>query len=106
MQEFIIHDLCKKGVDVNSPDDSGNTPLHYASRRYVQLGVALACNLFATSNSNRIALTSSVRCFHHANCSGVLGIVKILVEHKGDIMAKNSTGMTPLHVACNNGHVS
>ena len=35
-----------------------------------------------------------------------MGIVQLLVEKKGDITAKNTAGMTPLHTACNNGHVS
>ncbi len=37
---------------------------------------------------------------------GVMGIVQFLVEKKGDVTAKNAAGMTPLHTACNNGHVS
>jgi cytohesin len=35
-----------------------------------------------------------------------MGICQILVDRKGDVTAKNSLGMTPLHVACNNGHES
>ena len=35
-----------------------------------------------------------------------MGIVQLLVEKKGDVTAKNVAGATPLHTACNNGHVS
>lgn len=35
-----------------------------------------------------------------------MGIVQLLVEKKGDVTAKNTAGATPLHTACNNGHVS
>jgi hypothetical protein len=100
-EENIMRELIAKGVDVNATDENGNTPVHYACRRCVAGGERAGRAPAITPTLTFFAPLSFLRARR-----GVMGIVQLLVEKKGDITAKNTAGMTPLHTACNNGHVS
>jgi ankyrin repeat protein len=59
---------------VNASHDNGQTPLHFSSRP---------------------GMDGSYRIFVQYD-----DVVKILIERKADVNAKNKDGITPLHIAC------
>jgi ankyrin repeat protein/uncharacterized protein YegL len=59
---------------------------------------------FKTAENNKIiagATALHVGCFY-----GRLNAVKLLCEHGGNIFSRTSNGMTPLHIAIKQGHIS
>ena len=43
---------------------------------------------------------------HKASASGHLEVLKLLIQHGGDIELADMSGCTPLHVAARNGHLT
>jgi ankyrin repeat protein len=65
------------------------------------LFVCVAVAAIRARNSRQIALASEL-C--DAAADGELGNVERLLAHGAEVNAKNSSGMTPLHLAAGNGH--
>ncbi len=94
--------LLKENPDlVNSKDDSGQTPLHYA----VHYGQKAVAEFLLANKANVNARTSKgVTALHLAAQQGNKEMVELLLAHKADVNAKTTIGWTPLYLAAQNGH--
>ena len=111
-----IHDAAREGdlnkvqqlverefVSVNAKDNTGETPLHWASRKghmsVVKYLLGKGADIHVKNNHGNIPL-------HCTSWYGHLPVVKFLVRKGADIHAQNKYGSTPLHIACPNGHTA
>ena len=99
---FIIQDV-SAGCDVNSQDNSGNTPLHLAcdnciteSVRHVRhLVNERRCDINVVNNEGELPLHFACK---HQNGAGIVRLVSVGC----DINIQDKAGNTPLHIACLN----
>ena len=78
---------------VNSKDESGNTPLHYANSPEIALLLLdNKADIEAKENSGGTPLHAAVN-------SGHVDVATVLLAHGANANAKSVTGLTPLHVA-------
>lgn len=93
-----------RGVDINAGDNTGATPLHYASldegypcRYKIEDLLNFGADLEARDKMGQTAL-------HHASRRGKkTDAVKVLLESGADINARDEAGATPLHMAAARG---
>ncbi|XP_055346257.1 ankyrin repeat and KH domain-containing protein 1-like isoform X2 [Paramacrobiotus metropolitanus] len=101
----IIAMLCDAGSKPNHKDKKGWTALGYAVERGHKEAVKELCDHGAdvdgVMDTNQAKRDSSltIACYN-----GRVEIVRILLDHKGNIEHRNSNDYTPLCVACLNGH--
>ena len=95
--------LLAKGIDVNSTDDDGRSPLHKACDKGLKDICAILCNNKAMVNARERWDGNTP--LHFAAMNGWADIVKMLIDHhKADIDAVNDSGWNALHFASENGH--
>ena len=98
----LINQLIENGADVNTKDDNGWTPLHWAAFRGHEGVVKLLINNKASVDiKNNHAETP----LHYAAYNGHEGVAELLLKHNSiDVNATNGYNETPLHFAAENGH--
>ena len=97
-----VHDGEKMGFD-DLEGVEGNTALIRAAARgdcaRVQLLLDAGCNIQVSEGS---AQTFSA--LHAAACNNYVDVVRILIQHRADLEARNGRDETPLITACRNGN--
>jgi ankyrin repeat protein len=110
-----IHDAAKAGdlaklralvekdaALVNSKDETGRTPLHWACRGvHIEVVKALA-ELGADVNARD---ANGVSPLHSVSSRGHVEAARVLLDRGASVEARMSDGSTPLHLAAANGHV-
>lgn len=98
-----VEKLVNQGTDVNKPDKSGYTALHYASRN----GHYEICKFLISKRTNVNALTKAGRAspLHRCAAAGHINIFKLLMDHYADITLQDGDGKTVLHRAIEGKHV-
>jgi ankyrin repeat protein len=89
--------LLENGVNVDTKDDDGWTPLSVAIREYRVKVVELLLANKADPNSKNG--NSEATPLHVASANGYDTFVKLLLAAKADVNTKNKAGLTPLHLA-------
>lgn len=93
----IVNSLIIEGADVNSCDSQGKSSLYLAcfnkNAKIVQLLLEKGANV---DNCNLLNLTCKY---------GNLEIVRLLTSHGADVNSCNEDGYSPLHFACEEGHL-
>jgi hypothetical protein len=99
-----LHSLSKAGPNViHRTDPGGYTPLHLAAQNGHVVATAFLLNLGANVEGS---FTCGASPLHRASFSGAVATMRLLVEAKADLLAKDiSFGdrMTPLHKAMAGG---
>ena len=90
---MLIH---KEGMNIEGKDNSGNTPLHIASRcnRYV-IAKSLIDEGVAVNVKNNMGNTPLHWAAAHNSCEAA----KVLISGGTDVNLENKQGITPLNVA-------
>jgi ankyrin repeat protein len=95
--------LIEKGVDLESPDNTGMTPIFY-SYKHSDLKVAGLLSDAGASLSSRMQNNETQ--FLYTCEQGLLEAAKWISDLKGQkINQKSSHGATALHYACRNSHL-
>lgn len=93
--------LIERGVEINSKDKEGRTPLSWAVMKgdnaVVQLLIERGADINSKDNWGETSLSWAVM-------KGYKSIVQLLVERKVEIESRNIWGETPLSQAAGNGH--
>jgi ankyrin repeat protein len=87
---------------VNTTNDSGFTPLHFAASNIYLEVVELLVNSGADTNAKTNFGWTPL---HDAAQCGHLGVVEFLVKHGAVVNATVNLGYTPLHEAARRGHL-
>ncbi|RLU18410.1 hypothetical protein DMN91_008767 [Ooceraea biroi] len=97
----IVNTLILKGADVNAELIMGCTPLHCA----VEIGHEKIARTLLKHGANVNAIDKIYKnaALHYAAKYGHEGIVKTLLEYKADPNINTFQGLTPLHLAVQNG---
>lgn len=93
----IVSALLLKGVDIDVPDDCGESPLMWA----VDEGQLAAVEALVTAGAN-FNIRSTVNCFSALDCAaseGHVHILKAILAHGADVNARDDKGYTALHTA-------
>jgi hypothetical protein len=99
---YKVIEFLREGANVNTRDEDGLTPLHYAaSRGYVEVARLLLENGADVNAKNEHGITP----LHVAASEGHAEVVRLLLEHGADANARDEDGLTPLHNAAANGHL-
>ena len=100
--QYLVNEV---GCDVNGLDSEAYTPLH----RAIEYG-HLPIVQYLLSQPQCKCETRSNNCgmypLHHAAGFGYLEIIKALLDGRSDMNVLDDKGYTPIHNACNNGHLS
>ena len=105
-EKKVLLDLICDKVIINVQDDKGNTPLHIASKQH-DLETALyftshfQCNLDLLNDDHSLPLHYAISSDSVKLCS--FDLVKVVSRCTMHI--QNKKGMTPLHIACENGEI-
>ena len=86
------------GVDINTKNDVGATPLHFALMGDPALPAAVQLLLDHGADPGMQLLDGSTP-LHQASRSGMIEMARILVEHGASVEVQNNRGETPLDVA-------
>lgn len=94
-----VEKLLQQGVNVNTADERGITPLHWSCNN---LPIAEA---LLKKGANADAKTKDgISPIHWAVAKQQKGVVKALIAHKASINARDKNGDTPLHWAVDRGY--
>ena len=106
IKNVLLDPICNE-ESINVQDNEGNTPLHIACLKGDQetatylLTSKFRCDIHLLNGNDCLPLHYAVS----SSCS--LALVKIVSECSFNFMhVQNSSGMTPLHVACKNGDLA
>ena len=104
-EKMVLLDLISDKVNINVQDVKGNTPLHIASEQYdletaLYLTSHFRCDLDLLNYDHCLPLHYAVSSHSDKLCS--LDLVKV-VSGCTSMHVQNKKGMTPLHIACENG---
>nr|AAK00969.1 putative ankyrin [Oryza sativa Japonica Group] len=86
-----------KGADPNKQDNIGFTPLHYATKE----GYDGLARLLLSKGASVDVISSKGTALHLAASSWKSGIMKILLEHNADVMAKQGLRRFRDTISCN-----
>ena len=88
--------LLQWGVDINSQDEGGTSPLLGAVQGghldVVQLLIDSGADMGSRTNDGRTAL-------HFASQNGHVKVAKLLIQNNADVRSRDNDGWTPLHLA-------
>jgi ankyrin repeat protein/beta-lactamase regulating signal transducer with metallopeptidase domain len=96
-----VKSFLEKGMNVDTKDEFGWTPLFWAASNAQQDVVEYLIDKGADIS---VRVDGSRTLLHQAARSGELNLVKLLISKGLDINAKDRVGETPLHHAARNGH--
>lgn len=98
----IVKLLIQNGVNINTQDVNGDTPLHKAveNKNEEITAFLLKQKLIAVNTSNNKGKTP----LHLAVCDNYSHINFLLIENGANINAQDANGNTPLHEAIQNGN--
>jgi len=105
LKTLYINNVLTKGADVNTADEYGVTPLHYATQRgninIVKLLIAQGAHLDAKDNAGRTPLhyASGADSNEGQSPTNMPDVIRILLDNNAHINAQDSIGWTPLHYA-------
>ncbi|XP_031481616.1 protein S-acyltransferase 24-like isoform X2 [Nymphaea colorata] len=101
---FLYHILTKWDADVDTPDNDGRSPLHWAA--YKGFADCIRLLLFLDAFRGRQDKEGCTP-LHWAAIRGNLEACTILVQvgKKEDLMATDNTGLTPAQLASDKGHM-
>ncbi|KAK6945052.1 KHA domain [Dillenia turbinata] len=130
--DYLLHQLLKRGLDVNESDNTGRTALHIAASKGSVNCVILLLDYGADPNrrdsEGSVPLWEAILGSHekvikllienganissgdvgHFACTGAeqnnLDLLKEIVHHGGDVTCPKSNGTTALHVAVSEGN--
>ncbi|MBK8395912.1 MAG: ankyrin repeat domain-containing protein [Leptospiraceae bacterium] len=98
----LIESELKKGFDINTSDENGNTALHIAALKanleLTKFLLQKGANLNQKDGNGDSPLAN-------AAAVGSLEVVKLLIEKGSEVDSKNQTGWTPLRWASNEGYL-
>ncbi len=90
------------GVDIDTPDEKGWTPLMVSSfngkEKVATLLIQSGANIHAKDEAGYGPL-------HWASLNGFSNVVKLLIEKKADVNTRSTHGLTPLLQAATRGHL-
>ena len=100
----VVQKLIEYDADINAEDETGWTPLYWASQRH-RFKDGSVLRLLLENGANVNARTTSGRTpLHMASLSGALGATRLLLEHGADVEVKSNIGKTALQEAAERGH--
>lgn len=98
---ICVKNCLAKGINVNTKDDRGITPLHYAAWHgrvpVVEILIQAGANVNVHDNLGTTPL-------HNAAWKGQNDVAKMLLAAKANVNAKTLEGATPLHSAAQRGY--
>lgn len=98
------------GVDVNSKNETGKTPLHLAAEcgneAIAELLLTVGAEVNAKDNSQGPGYLAGSTALHRATSRGSEEVVRLLLVNKADVNARDNNGAVPLHYAAFEVHES
>ncbi len=100
--KFFIKESAKRNVNyINTKDNSGKTPLHYAiennNTKLTELLIKNGADINTKDNSGKTPL-------HYAIENNNTKLTELLIKNGADINTKDNSGKTPLHYAIENNN--
>jgi hypothetical protein len=93
---YKVIELLREGANVNTRDEHGFTPLHYAAFSRDADVARLLLEHGADANAKG---EGGVTPLHHAAIIGNADVARLLLDHGADVNARDKRGSTPLHHA-------
>ena len=102
LQLDVIEELIGRGVELDTPDVGGETPLFFA----VQSGNILAVQALLSAGANPNPINKAGRTpLHYAAAGGCFAIVEILLDLGVPTHVEDKDGRTPASLAKDRGHI-
>ena len=102
LQLDVIEELIGRGVELDTPDVGGETPLFFA----VQSGNILAVQALLSAGANPNPMNKAGRTpLHYAAAGGRFAIVEILLDLGVPTHVEDKDGRTPASLAKDRGHI-
>ncbi|KAK8834653.1 hypothetical protein M9Y10_026475 [Tritrichomonas musculus] len=87
-------------ININTPDQFGRIPLHYACE---QGSVSVVEELLKLHSDVNLRDVDGMLPIHFAAIKGNTDIIQLLIKYRSPVYAKDSNLRTPLHLACECG---
>ncbi|MFM6155603.1 MAG: ankyrin repeat domain-containing protein, partial [Sphaerospermopsis kisseleviana] len=96
--ESLAERLIQTGVNVNTQDKKGDTPLHYLgkSQKNARLLLSKGAKVNVRNQNGNTPL-------HNVFAQKTAGVIKLLINQGAQVNARNNEQFTPLHFAANSG---